>query len=178
MKNTWLIKPLTEIQTDMIDIEYMNSRFKQFMRDLNKGDEKTKRKNLSELHKSFASLSQEDQAFARRFLNDVENGLPVEEGKTFTDYITEYKTKAYNDKISEIAAGMGLNQEKLRALINLHPTESKINEFNRYDELFAELDLEKARVYLEKKLGRTLSKNREVKMEADAYLRNVILNGV
>lgn len=73
---------------------------------------------------------------------------------------------------------MGLNLDKLRNLINLHPTESKINEFNRYDELFDDLDLDKARVYLEKKLGKTLVKNREVKMEADAFLRSVILNGI
>ena len=73
---------------------------------------------------------------------------------------------------------MGLNPDKLRFLINLHPTESKINEFNRYDELFCDLNLDKARTYLEKKLGKALAKKREVKMEADAFLREVILNGV
>ena len=72
-----------------------------------------------------------------------------------TDYIAEYKAKSYNDKISEISVGLGLNPDKLRYLINLHPTESKINEFNRYDELFCDLDLDKARAYLEKKLGKT-----------------------
>ncbi len=169
---------ITEIKTDEIDNDYMNSRFKQFLRDLNKGDAKTRQRNLDELHKSFASLSQEDQAFARQFLIDVENGLPVEENKNLTDYIAEYKTKSYNDKISEIAFGLGLNLEKLRTMINLHPSEAKINEFNRYDELFSDLDLAKARVYLEKKHGKVLTKDREVKMEADSFLRNIILNGV
>lgn len=169
---------ITEINTDVIDNDYMNSRFKQFIRDLNKGDVEAKQRNLDELHKSFASLSQEDQSFARQFLNDVENGLPVEENKNLTDYIAEYKAKSYNDKIGEIAFGMGLNLIRLRELINLHPTPSKINEFNRYDELFNELDLGKARGYLEKKLGKVLMKDREVKMEADAFLRMVILNGV
>lgn len=173
------IKPhITEIKTDSIDNEYMNTRFKQFLRDLHKGDENAKKRNLDELHRSFASLSQEDQTFARQFLIEVENGLPVEETKTLSDYISEFKTKSYNDKISDIAYGLGLNIDKLRELINLHPTESKINEFSRYDKLFSDLDVTKARDFLEKKLGKTLSKDRLVRMEADSFLRNIILNGV
>lgn len=169
---------ITENKRDEVDNEYMNSRFKQFLRDLRKGDVATRQKNLDELHKSFAFLSQEDQSFARQFLVDVENGLAVEENKNLSDYIAEYKAKSYNDKISSIASGMGLNLDKLRELINLHPTESKINEYHRYDELFGTLDIAKARIYLEKKLGKTLTKDREVKMEADTFLRNLILNGV
>lgn len=169
---------ITEIKTDSINNDYMNSRFKQFIRDLTAGDAKTKQRDLDELHKSFASLSAEDQSFARQFLNDVENGLPVEEGKELTDYIAEYKSKSYNDKVSEIAEGMGLDLNKLRELINLHPNESKINEFNRYDELFNQLDIAKARAFLESKLNKALVKDREVKMEADTYLRNIIINGV
>lgn len=169
---------IIEISTGVIDNDYMNSRFKQFIKDLNAGNDEAKQRNLDELHKSFAALSQEDQSFARQFLNDVENGLAVEENKNLSDYIAEYKAKSYNDKISEISKGMGLNPDKLRFLINLHPTESKINEFNRYDELFCDLNLDKTRIYLEKKLGKALPKKREVKMEADAFLREVILNGV
>ena len=137
-----------------------------------------KQRNLDELHKSFAALSQDDQSFARQFLNDVENGLAVEENKNLSDYIAEYKAKSYNDKISEISESLGLDPDRLRILIHLHPTESNTNEFNRYDELFRDLDLAKARAYLEKKLGKTLAREREVKMEADAFLREVILNGV
>ena len=171
---------ITEINTDIIDNDYMNSRFKQFIKDLSRGDAATKQRNLDELHKSFASLSQEDQAFARQFLNDVENGLPVEENKTLTDYIAEYKAKRYNDKIDEIASGMGIDHEKLRALINLHPTESDILGYlnSSFKALFSDLDVIKTRQYLEKKLHTTLIKDREVKMEADAFLRNVIINGI
>ena len=169
---------ITEIKTDYIDNDYMNSRFKQFIRDLTKGDAKTKQKNLDELHKTFASLSEEDQAFARHFLNDVENGLAVEENKNLTDYIAEYKAKSYKSKIDEIANGLGIDVNKLRELISLHPNESKINEFNRYDNLFKDLDVAKARVFLESKLGIVLVKDREVKIEADTFLRNIILNGI
>ncbi len=169
---------ITEIKTDSINNDYMNSRFKQFIRDLTKGDAKTKQKNLDELHKSFSSLSSEDQNFARQFLNDVENGLAVEENKNLTDYIAEYKARSYNKKVSEIAEGMGIDIEKLNGLINLKPSETKINEFNRYDELFKDLDVNKARVFLEAKLEKKLEKDRDVKMEADSFLRNIIIFGV
>jgi len=169
---------ITEIKTDSINNDYMNSRFKQFMRDLNSGDPAAKQRNLDELHKSFASLSQEDQVFARQFLNDVENGLPVAEDKNFTDYLAEYKARAYYDKISQIADGLGLDFDKLKNLINMHPIESNINEFNRYDELFADLDISTARTFLENLLNVKLVKDRDVKMTADEYLRKIILNGV
>ncbi len=169
---------ITEIKTDSINDAYMNSKFKQYIRDLTGGDPVAKQKALDELHKSFASLSQEDQNFARQFLNDIENGLVIDDGKELTDYIAEYKARAYNDKVHEIADGLGLNEEKLKELISLHPVESTINAFNKYDELFSELDISKAKDFLEKKLGRELPKRRDVIMAADEYLRNVILNGI
>jgi len=173
-----IVPHITEIKTDSVNNEYMNSRFKQFLIDLSKGDAAAKQRNLDELHKSFASLSVDDQTFARQFLNDVENGLAVKSDMTLTDYIAEYKAKNYNDKISEISSGLGISDEKFRALINLHPTGSKINEYNRYDELFKDLDVSKARVFLEKRLNVVLKKDRDVKMEADAFLRDAIINGV
>lgn len=169
---------IVEIQGDKIDSNYMNSRFEQYIKDLNKGDQQAKERALDDLHKLFASLSQEDQTYARQFLNDVENGLEVEKGKTFNDYIAEYKSRAYNDKIHKIASGLGIDEVKFKELLNLHPTESTINEFNRFDELFDTLDLAKAKEYLEKELNKTLSTNREVKLEVDNFLRNIILNGI
>lgn len=175
----YVIDPhIVEISGASIDKEYMDSKFTQFIKDLNSGDASTKQKDLDELHKSFASLSQEDQGFARQFLNDVENGLAIEANKTFTDYLSEYKVKAHNDRISKIAEGFGIDCDKLKELINLHPVVDKINEYNRYDELFAGLDITKSRVFLEKITGEILIKDRDVKIEADNFLRNIILNGV
>ena len=169
---------IVEIQVDTIDESYMNSRFKQYIKDLHSGDAKAKEKALDDLHKSFASLSQEDQGFARQFLNDVENGLPVAPDKNLSDYIADYKAKAYNDEIHAIATGLGIDETKLKNLINLHPIEATINAFNRYDELFNELDVYKARTYLETKLNKSLPKARQVKVEADSYLRRIIINGL
>lgn len=169
---------ITEIKTDSINNAYMNSRFKQYLRNLDGGDQDAKQKALNELHKSFASLSQEDQSFAKQLLTDIENGLPIEAGKDFTDYIAEYKAKAYNDQIHEIAEGLGIDEEKLKELINLHPVEATINAFGKYDDLFSGLDFDKARHYLENKTGKDLPKTRHVKLAADEFLRRIILNGI
>lgn len=169
---------IIEIQGDRIDSNYMNSRFKQYIKDLNTGNPKAKQKALDDLHKLFASLSQEDQVFARQFLNDVENGLAVEDGKNFTDYIAEYKSKAYNDEIHNIAVGLGIDELKFKELLNLHPVVSNLNAFNRYDELFDTLDIDKAKKYLENKLNTQFRNRREVKISADSYLRNILLNGI
>ncbi len=169
---------IVEIQGTKIDANYMNSRFKQYMKDLNTGNQASKQKALDDLHKLFATLSQEDQNFARQFLNDVENGLAVDEGKNFTDYIAEYKSKAYNDELHNIAVGLGIDETKFKELMNLHPVASNLNAFNRYDELFETLDINKAKIYLEAKLNKHFTKNREVRLEADVFLRNILLNGI
>ena len=169
---------IIEIKNDSIDNDYMNSKFTQFIKNLNTGDLEAKRKNLDELHKSFASLSQEDQGFARQFLNDIENGLAVEINKTLIDYIAEYKAKAYNDKIMQIADGFGINYEELRELVNAHLTVFSIDEYCGYKELFKSIDTAKAKVFLESKTKQELKSNRDVKIAADEFLRNVILNGV
>lgn len=169
---------IVDMQVDTIDENYMNSRFKQYMKDIRSGDEKAKQKTLDDLHKTFASLSQEDKTFAKQFLNDVENGLIVAPDKNLSDYIADYKTRAYNNEIHAIAIGLGINESKLKALINRHPTETTIKSFGDYDELFDGLDIEKARTYLEAKLNKTLSKKREVIFEADTFLRRIIINGI
>ena len=56
-----------------------------------------------ELHKSFASLSQEEQRYAELFMHDVERGeIELEEGKTLRDYITYYANSAKNSQVEQI----------------------------------------------------------------------------
>lgn len=53
---------LTETETGKIDYDYMNSRFEKYLKELNSGniDEERLGKVLDELHKSYATLSQEE----------------------------------------------------------------------------------------------------------------------
>ena len=51
---------ITEINTDKIDTDFMNSRFDKYKKIIDSGDTVEIEKTLNELHKSFATLSQEE----------------------------------------------------------------------------------------------------------------------
>lgn len=54
-------------------------------------DPATVEETLTDLHKSFAFLTQEEQKYANIFLHDVQTGdVKIVDGKTFRDYIFEY----------------------------------------------------------------------------------------
>ena len=55
---------------------------------------------LNDLHKTFATLTQEEQKYANIFLHDVERGdIQIEQGKTFREYIIEYQCRDKEDLI-------------------------------------------------------------------------------
>lgn len=86
---------LTTIDTDKIDTDYMNSRFVKYIKLLHQdqASQEELRKAEDELHKTFATLSQEEQKYANIFLHDIQSGdvQPVE-GMTFRDYIVSVKS--------------------------------------------------------------------------------------
>ncbi|QEK50926.1 HsdR family type I site-specific deoxyribonuclease [Pedobacter aquae] len=150
---------LTEIDTDKIDSDYMNSRFDKFIKELKKGDvDPTELQNtLDELYKSFATLTQEEQKYANLFIRDVQTGVAnLESGKTFREYITEYEFNAKNDQIKIISTLFGLDESKLRLLMSSGLTEANINEYGRFDELKNTVDKYKAKSYFEKVEGNTI----------------------
>ena len=168
---------LTEIDTDKIDSDYMNSRFDKYLKALHNGDlELSVEDALNELHKSFAMLSAEEQKFANIFLHDVQRGdAELIAGKSFRDYITEYQVQAQEDGIHDLAEALGLDETKLRQLMNTQVTVNNINEFGRFDELLATVDKVKAKQYLEAKDGVTIPPHK-VNMRVDAMLRKFILS--
>lgn len=148
---------LTQIDTTVIDADYMNSRFKKYLKLLQQNDTSAKllKQALNELHKSFARLSQEEQKYANLFLHDVERGDVIpENNKTLRDYITQYLYNAQNDAIHQFAQNLGVNEEKLRDLINKKPKDTNINEFGRFDELKATVDKTAAKEYFTKLEGK------------------------
>ncbi|MEN1761718.1 type I restriction endonuclease subunit R [Anoxynatronum sibiricum] len=168
---------LTEIDTDKIDADYMNTRFEKFLRILeqDKIDPDEMRKTLDDLHKSFAMLSQEEQKYANIFLHDVERGIAVlEPGKTFRDYVTKYQFKAKNDQIKRITNYLGVDENKLRSLLAGNVTEANFNEYGRFDSLTDTVDKEKADAYFGKLERRNL-KTFEVIIKAHDLLRRFVL---
>jgi len=149
---------LTEIDTGMIDTNYMNSRFEKYLKLLDSADTTTREEALVDLHNSFASLTQEEQKYANIFLRDIQRGdAAIEDGKTLRDYITEYQLGAKNKQIEQITAVLGLDEKLLRELMKLRLTEANLNEFGRFDRLTASVDKAKAKTYFEKQEGDTIS---------------------
>ena len=174
-----LVGYITEIDTGRIDADYMNSRFEKYLKALHSDEasEDLKEQALNELHKSFATLNQEEQKYANIFLHDVQRGdVIVEEGKTLRDYITEYQFKAKNDQIHRFADTIGIDEDKLRGMMCLKLTETNINEFGRLDELKNTIDKSKAKSYFENKEGIKLNPPK-VNIRVDKLVREFILKG-
>lgn len=167
---------ITEFDTGLIDSDYMNANFVKWLKCLNQNDEETSLA-LEELHRSFASLSQDDQRLAEVILHDVERGeLDLEEGKTLRDYITQYAYKAKNKQIDRVVEALGIDAKLLTQMISLDLTESNINEFGRFDDLKDSIDMTRAKAFFEKKENCKISPFK-VNTRAAALLKKFILNG-
>src|SRR5574343_515527 len=170
---------LTEIDTDKIDSDYMNSRFDKFIKELQKGDvDPTELQNtLDELYKSFATLTQEEQKFANLFIRDVQSGVAnLETGKTLRQYITEYEFNTKNDQIKKISTLLGLDESKLRSLMSSGLTDANINEYGHFDELKNSVDKVKAKAYFELLEGSTIPLFK-VNIRVHNILQKFILEG-
>lgn len=170
---------LTEIDTGVIDADYMNSRFEKYLKKLNQGsmDKEQIQQTLDDLHKSFSTLTQEEQKYANIFLHDVQSGnAAMDSDKTFRDYIVEYQSKAKNDQIHKISLFFGLDEAKLRILMGSGVTESNINEFGHFDDLKDTVDKNKAKEYFEKLKGIQMPLVK-VNIRVNSLLKEFIING-
>lgn len=170
---------ITEIDTGKINSDYMNSRFEKYIKLLN--SEGTTQEALerveTELHKTFAALSREEQNYADIFLHDIQRGdVKAEDGKTLRDYINEYMSKAKSDQIHQVSVVLGVNEDMLRNIMSLKLNEKNINEFGRYDELKKTVDKTKAKAYFEKIEGSKVIPPK-VNIKVDRLLREFILEG-
>ena len=102
--------------------------------------------------------------------------MEPEEGRTFRDYVTAYMTRAKDDQIHRMAVLLGLDEDKLRAMMAARSTEANINEFGRFDALKATVDKEKAKAYFEKMEGAPIIPPK-VPMRIDRLLRKFIVQG-
>lgn len=167
---------ITEIDTGLIDSDYMNSNFEKWLKCLEQDDEGLAAAR-EELHRSFASLSQDDQRFAELFLHDVERGdATLEEGMTLRDYITSYACKAKNAQVQRVVEALGIDGDLLTAMVALDLTESNINEFGRFDDLKDSVDKVRAKAFFEQKEGKSLPPFK-VNTRAAALLKRFILKG-
>lgn len=148
---------LTEIDTGKIDANYMNSRFDKYLKELNQNSINIEN-TLNELHKSFASLSQSEQKYAKLFLHDLQRGdARLIDGHTFRDYINIYKDNAENAQVNMVVDALGLDKRLLLTLMSDRVNENNLNDFGRFDALKGTVDKAKAKAYFEKQDGITIS---------------------
>ncbi len=170
---------LIAIDTEKIDVDYMNSRFEKYLKLLHQqgANAEVIKQAEVELHKTFASLTQEEQKFANIFLHDIQSGdVEPEDGKTFRDYITEYMSTAKEDQVHRLAVLLGLDEGKLRAMMEVRITDANINEFGRFDALKATADKKKAKEYFEAVEGGSIIPPK-IPVKIDKLLREFILRG-
>lgn len=169
---------ITEIDTGVIDSAYMNSTFEKYLKLISEHSSKEEiEEALNELHRTFATLTQEEQKYANIFLHDVQRGDVVfDDSMTIRDYITQYLAKAKDDEVRVFANTFGIDEGKLRNLMSLGITESNLNEFGRFDDLKASVDKQKAKEYFEKVSGEKLNPPK-VNMRMDRLLREFLLSG-
>lgn len=174
-----LVGYITEIDTGRINSDYMNSRFDKYIKLLSvEGTTKEALEQAeTELHKTFATLSQEEQKYANIFLHDIQRGdVKVVDGKTLRDYINEYLSRAKYDQIHRVSVALGIDEDMLRKMMGLKLNESNLNEFGRYDELKKTVDKAKAKNYFEKIEGTKIIPPK-VNVKVDKLLRDFIING-
>ena len=170
---------LTTIDTADIDTDYMNSRFEKYLKIFYQegAEAEAIHQAETELHKTFAALSQEEQKYANIFLHDIQSGAVVPQpGKTLREYIAEYIAQKQNDQIHKVAEVFGLDEKKLRAFMRANITEANINEFGRFDDLKATVDKAKAKAYFEAIEGTKLIPPK-VPVKYDKLLREFIVSG-
>ena len=159
---------INEIETDKIDQNYMNERFKKWRKAIGSMEEAAA---LEELHHSFATLSKEDQKFAELFLHDVQSGdIELDPSLALSDYIAYYKQKDANDKVEKVIQNLGLDGDLLRSMLARKYTRENLD-LGRLNRLKATVDREKAKVYFNEE--RKLFLN----IRIDEFLREFIVGG-
>lgn len=169
---------IVETDTGKIDADYMNSNFTKFI----KAREQSESAQVVEearnaLHKSFATLSKEEQLYANVFLHDIERGdITIESDKSFRDYITQYMQTAKDAEINKVVETLGVDEGMLREFLKVKVTEATIDVYSRFTKLVATTDLNKAAAYFARKTGETVSPFTANRMN-DALLRKFVLSG-
>ena len=170
---------ITHIDTDRIDAEYLNSKFEKYLKALQDGVAEHMLDDLLEqLHDSFARLSQDDQRYANRWLHDLQAGdVALQPGKTVQDYINEYRITERDRQLARLHERLGLDTGLLRRILDSRVTAATINEYGRFDDLKASIDLDLATAYFTEVTGAPVSKFK-VRAMLDKLLRTYIIDGV
>lgn len=168
---------ITELDTELIDNEYMNTRFTKYVDSLNNENTQETEELLSDLHRSFAMLNQEEQNAAELILGDIQRGkLDVDRSKTFRDYINLYKMNEHDRRVHSFAETFGLNENLLIQAIQLNREHMDLNTYGTFNSLKESVNFDRASEYLNENIGENVPRYL-VLMTFENILREFIRTG-
>ncbi|WP_253643451.1 type I restriction endonuclease subunit R, EcoR124 family [Yersinia pseudotuberculosis] len=98
----------------------------------------------------------------------------VIEGHTFRDYINTYKDNAENAQLNAVVNALGLDKERLIALMADSVNDKNLNDFGRFDALKDSVNKSKAKIYFEKQDG-VIIPPFKLNIRIDQFLKQFIL---
>lgn len=168
---------ILEQSSEKIDFNYINSKYNLLVKNVTENNKTIVEQIKSELHTLFSQLSEEEQECANLILTDLEAGfLSVDGTKSFLDYLHIYIDNRKNDRIKKMANLFGCNEEKLRDIINSHPTETNIREFGKFDALTETISIDKCRQLMQRLNPAISSSDGMVRIKSEQLLKEMILN--
>ena len=161
---------ISEVAGQKIDSDYMNSRFKKFIRlNVSKETKAVINRSLDDLYSSFRTLDETRQNYARVIVSDIQTGkLIPDEKKSLNDYINYYINRDKNSKIRDFANTFGLNFTDFKALVY-----EKSIKNSDLENIKKTLDVSKVIEYFKVNYGETLSPF-SAKMKFDKLIREFI----
>lgn len=153
----------------LLDYNYLNEKFKKFVKAL--GKENTT-KAREELHYLFASLNKDEQKIANIILTDIESGnLKWEEGFSLSDYMNIYQEAKEEKDINLVVSTFGLDKKLFIKLIKTMVAEEAISSALFYD-LVESFDEAKTQKYFDKH-GKAV-KGLSLKAELSKKIKEII----
>lgn len=147
-KGSYNISTMThEYEMEKITADYLEKHFKKVILDYKdeSKNEEDKENAIQEFRNQLNKLSEIDQDYANRVIDDIINDILVyEEGKTLFDYITEYKDKDVMDKIVEESNLFGLDANLFKQIVDSKPkNERELNANNQFTQLKNGVNIDK-----------------------------------
>ena len=105
-----LMASLSEVEKDKIDADYLEANFRQIIPTLiGDFEEIEKDMAIQEFEAQLATLSMEQQKYARMIISDIRDGKLEVSEKTLRELIAEYETDAKEQAVSAFASEYGLD---------------------------------------------------------------------
>lgn len=107
------------MEMERIDAAYLEAQFKIVtMKDIMEVEKNAmKMAAIREIEKNLGLLTEIQQKYARRILDDIKKGvLEIVEGKTFLQYIQEYQERTIRANIHRFAENVGVDEDELFSL--------------------------------------------------------------